>query len=198
MGGLLEEVLAPSFISSCVLFISLGRALREIFPLAPLRAPSLPLSLAGCLHFHLSFLFPSALLLLLRMDECERAARKPLHPSPRHWQEPTARAFPWVMPLGGSALDSSSRAGSGGWLEFLGRRLPTLPIWALFKVLFRFEFLVSVAEIEILSFKTWRRPNSFYQAAKSTVVFKLKLNLWIYLVYPCVAEPTKSDLLLIV
>lgn len=52
------------------------------------------LSLAGCLHFHLSFLFPSALLLLLRMDECERAARKPLHPSPRHWQEPAARAFP--------------------------------------------------------------------------------------------------------
>lgn len=58
--------------------------------------------------------------------------------------------------------------------------------------------LVSVAEIEILSFKNWRQSNSFYQAAKSTVVFKSKPNLWIYLVYPCGKEPTKSDLLLIV
>lgn len=32
-------------------------------------------------HFHL-FFFSASVLLLLRMDECECAARKPTHPSP--------------------------------------------------------------------------------------------------------------------
>lgn len=84
------------------LFISLCRALREIFF-------SLALLLSWCLHFHLSPLHPSVLS-LLRMDECECAARNLVHPSLLHWQG-------W--PLSSSMSDATRRLHSGfiqeGW-----------------------------------------------------------------------------------
>lgn len=84
------------------LFISLCRVLREIFF-------SLALLLSWCLHFHLSPLYPSVLS-LLRMDECERAARNSVHPSLLHWQG-------W--PLSSSVSDATRRLHSGfiqeGW-----------------------------------------------------------------------------------
>lgn len=105
-GKALGEVLAQSFISSWIrlppLFISLCRALREVFfSLAPL--------LSSCLHFHLSPLYPSVLS-LLRMDECECAARNSVHRSLLHWQG-------W--PLSSSVSDATRRLHSGliqeGW-----------------------------------------------------------------------------------
>lgn len=71
---------------------------------------------SACSHFHLSF-FSASVLLLLRMDECERAARNPPHPSPQHWQSrlPSASLSDAARRLRASVVQEGR---SASWLRF--------------------------------------------------------------------------------
>lgn len=109
-GRLLGEVLAQSFISSCIglpfLFISLCRALRDVFF-------SDYLLLSGSASLLMlttpSFLLFSLFCSLLRMDEGECAARNSVHRSLQHWQGWPVSSSVSDAP-GGSTLDSPRRA----------------------------------------------------------------------------------------
>lgn len=92
-------------------------------------------------HFHLSF-FSASVLLLLRMDECEHAARKPAHPSPQHWQRRLPSAS---LSDAARRLRAGTRPGAAAlrvWLQFWEPRLLLIvPIWTLFKMLFISQFM---------------------------------------------------------
>lgn len=129
MGGILEEVLAQSFISSRIgllfLFISLRGVLRELTFFLVSSSLELCLSLNAYISIFLSsitafFLFCS----VLRMDEGERAARNSAHQSQQLWQA-------WL--LSSSVSDAARRLHSrltqevwshtskdetSGWLNF--------------------------------------------------------------------------------